>query len=62
MTPTQVLALRTALGLTQVELAERIGVSSTTIQGWERGRKNPSRMAIKSLESLSRKKTGKDTR
>jgi ribosome-binding protein aMBF1 (putative translation factor) len=31
-------AIRTGMGATQEELAERVGVSATTVQTWERGR------------------------
>lgn len=42
-------ALRLACGLTQKELSEAIGVSTVTIQYWERGEKKPSMDAIISL-------------
>jgi len=37
MTSEDLKALRTRLGLTQVELAERIGVARNTINRWEMG-------------------------
>lgn len=37
VTATQLRTLRTALGLTQVQLAEQLGVTSTTVARWERG-------------------------
>ena len=53
MTPAEIYTTRLALNLTQAEFAVRIGVSRTTIQGWEYGRKNPGRMATKILDQLS---------
>ena len=43
---------RIALGLTQRALAERLGVSVTTVSAWETGRRNPSQMSKKFLASL----------
>jgi transcriptional regulator with XRE-family HTH domain len=37
MTGDQLLALRTALDLTQVELAEKLGAHGNTLARWERG-------------------------
>jgi transcriptional regulator with XRE-family HTH domain len=37
MTGTDLRGRRHALGLSQVELAQRLGVSQTTITRWERG-------------------------
>ncbi|MEP0923445.1 helix-turn-helix transcriptional regulator [Leptolyngbya sp. ST-U4] len=42
-----VLELRQQLGLTQEELAARLGVSFPTINRWENGRNKPSRIAVK---------------
>ena len=41
MTGLEVKELRKKLGLTQVQLAELIGVDSKTVQNWEYGRKIP---------------------
>jgi len=43
-------ALRHRLGLSQEKLAARLGVSFQTVNRWERGRVNPSPMAMKLLE------------
>ena len=43
---------RIALGLTQRALAERLGVSVTTVSAWETGRRNPSQMARQFLAEL----------
>lgn len=43
---------RIALGLTQKELAEKMGVTLQTIQHWEQGRRKMSGPAEKLLEYL----------
>ena len=40
---------RTELGLTQSDLAEKIGVSVATIAAWERGRRYPSQPTLQRL-------------
>lgn len=42
----RVLSRRSALGLTQVELARRVGVSFTAVNAWERGRQKPGSLAV----------------
>ena len=42
MTPEQILALRTALGLSQVQFAQLFGVHFMTVSKWERGVVAPS--------------------
>lgn len=39
--PDQLRARRRGLGLTQAQLAERLGISANTIARWERGEKVP---------------------
>lgn len=41
LTGTHLTAFRTALGLTQTDMADLLDVSQTTIQRWERDRKDP---------------------
>lgn len=53
-TPGYILSLREAMGLTQVELAERIGVDSMTVSRWERGAVKPGPAAVKALDKLRR--------
>ena len=50
--PERVKILRNSLGLTQTELAERLGVTYVTISRWENGQARPNRLAIKALTSL----------
>jgi transcriptional regulator with XRE-family HTH domain len=46
--------MRTRIGLTQEELAERLQVSPTTVQAWERGRKPLVNMPFARLQNLRR--------
>lgn len=52
MTPAEIKALRQRLGLTQEEFARKLGVSFPTVNRWERGHFNPSRLAEARLEQL----------
>jgi len=47
-------ALRRKLGLTQEELAQKLGVSWSSVARWEAGRGKPSKLARKALESLQK--------
>lgn len=44
--------IRKDMGLTQVQFAERIGVSSITIHRWESGQSRPRRLALARLREL----------
>jgi DNA-binding transcriptional regulator YiaG len=50
-TPEQVKELRLRLGKTQKEFAEMLGVHVVTIIRWEKGNFNPSKMALKLLDT-----------
>ena len=50
--PEHVLPIRTKLGLTQTELAERVGVSQPTVAMWEAGQRTPSGSATILLRKL----------
>jgi DNA-binding transcriptional regulator YiaG len=54
-TPGYIRTVREALGMTQVELAERVGVDSMTVSRWERGTVRPSPAAAKALDRLRRR-------
>ena len=41
--------------LTQVQLAEKLGVTSQTVANWEQGLARPSRLAKRELERIRRK-------
>lgn len=44
--------MREMLGLTQEELASKLGVSWSTVARWETGRGKPSRLAKKAINNL----------
>ncbi len=46
--------LRLGLGLTQEQMAAKIGVTFSTVSRWENGRGNPSPLALQRLEELCR--------
>lgn len=52
LTPAYLRTLREALGLTQKELAEAVGVDKMTVSRWERGEFGPRRGALVQLERL----------
>ena len=47
--------LREALGMTQVELGEQVGVDKMTVSRWERGTIRPSEESLTALERLRRR-------
>lgn len=52
MTPKQVVALRKKLGLTQAQLARKLGVDRAAVNQWEAGTRTPSGIAVKFMELL----------
>ena len=50
--PLDIKKIRKKLGLTQVELAARLGVDPITISRWERRLSRPSKLALHQLENL----------
>ncbi|MGL5397820.1 MAG: helix-turn-helix domain-containing protein [Shewanella sp.] len=52
MTPEQIKQARKSLGLTQAEMAEKVGVGIDAIKQWESGRRKPRGPAIKMIEML----------
>lgn len=44
--------IRSCLGLSQNELAEKLGVSFATVNRWEKGRCEPSQIAVSAIKSL----------
>lgn len=44
--------IRLSLGLTQAELAQRLGVSFTSVNRWENGQTKPSKLARKQIKFL----------
>ncbi len=55
MTPQEIKKLRDRLGLSQEAFAQRINVSSVTVNRWENGRYHPCRLAQEKLQKLLRK-------
>ena len=54
MTPQEIKEMREALGDTQAQLARRLRVATETVNLWENGVHQPSKMAGKRLASLKR--------
>ncbi len=52
--PGYIAALREALGLSQQEFAERIGVNKLTVSRWERGALRPGAASLDALRKLRR--------
>jgi len=52
---TEIKALRESLGLSQIELADKLGMHPATVCRWEKGKQRPTRRAIKQLLGLKRK-------
>lgn len=50
------LPVREALGLSQAELAQQLGVTVRAVQAWESGERTPSKLAEKAMELLSDQK------
>jgi DNA-binding transcriptional regulator YiaG len=55
MTPKQIAKLMKDLGLTQQDLADRIGAHRVTIADWVRGANKPTGLYLKALEDLAAK-------
>ncbi|MCB0833545.1 MAG: helix-turn-helix transcriptional regulator [Bacteroidetes bacterium] len=47
-------SLRERLGITQEQLASKLGVTFTSVNRWENGRTKPSPLALKRIEELLR--------
>ena len=52
--------IRTTLGLSQEEFAERVGVNQTAVSHWEHHRRRPSRAALILIEQLTEKLSPKN--
>ena len=51
--PSLVTRIRKARSLTQEQLAHELGVTFSTVNGWENGRHRPSPLAMKALMQLA---------
>ena len=47
-------AIREKMGITQAELARRMGVAYQTVNRWEKNRTQPSRMAQRLLKEINK--------
>jgi DNA-binding transcriptional regulator YiaG len=52
VSPADVKAIRAALGLSQKELAAKLGVSTNSVSNWETGRSRPRRSTVRKLLDL----------
>jgi len=52
MKPEEIKALRARKAWTTKQLGERIGVSGRTVEGWEQGRRKPSKMAVMVMRGI----------
>jgi putative transcriptional regulator len=50
--PMRIKLMRKDLGLTQKELAHRLGVSFTSVNRWENGQTKPSKLAQRQIDLL----------
>lgn len=53
--PKSIKAIRQKLGLSQEELAQKLGVSFTSVNRWENGQTIPSKLARRQIEALCKK-------
>lgn len=53
--PKRIKSLRLQLGLSQEELAHKLGVSFTSVNRWENGQTKPSKLAKKQIDLLCKK-------
>ncbi len=51
--PEWIRGLRAEIGVTQAELAERLGVTYVTVSRWENGQSRPNRLAMRALLALA---------
>lgn len=54
MTPDQVREARRELCLSQAAFADLIGVSPRAVKYWECGQRNPSKVAVKRIQDLTK--------
>ena len=52
MTATDIESFRRSLGLSQAELADRLGVSQASVSQWESGKKRPRKTVLKLLDAI----------
>lgn len=52
MTADEIREIRMKLGVTQEKFAQLLGTTATTVNRWENGKVNPSRLYIKEIKEL----------
>ena len=52
----EIIKKRKLLGLTQAELANKLGVRQATVADWERGKHKPHPIFIKTLNDITKRK------
>ena len=62
MTTVEIKRVRERLKLTQIEFAERLGVSQATVSLWENGARRPTGSALKRIEHVAKEKSGESTK
>ncbi len=55
MSPSELKEARSALGLTQKELGEQLGVTANTVARWERGERTIPEFLTLALETIERR-------
>lgn len=53
--PRKIKSIRQKLGLSQEELAQKLGVSFTSVNRWENGQTKPSKLARRQIDILCKK-------
>ena len=59
MTPKRIVRIREALGLTQQQLADRLGAQQPTVARWETGANQPKGAYLKLLRELEERSVSK---
>jgi len=54
MQPEEIKAIREKLGLSQREIAEKIGATKTSWYKWEKGRSKPHPLFVESIKKLAK--------
>lgn len=54
MDPEKIIALREKLGITQRELAEKLGITVHAVRKWEQGKRQIKGAALKLLQELEK--------
>lgn len=62
MSATAIKSIREALGMTQSEFAENLGVQQTAVSHWEKGLRRPSGAAEILIEMLRKQAPGKKSK